>query len=109
MIKKTGNLKTLQKKASTLKRLRIVYQITFLTIFFYLLIRTGADVPVRFFFQIDPLVALSTILSSGTLYEELTVSFIILAGTLILGRFFAAGFVQWVLLISLPAFFPDGA
>jgi polyferredoxin len=81
-------MKTLQQKGKVLKRLRLVYQTVAIITFFYLLIRAGTEVPVKVFFNLDPLIALSTILSSGTLYKGLIYSIIILAGTVFLGRFF---------------------
>jgi len=85
----------------TLRRLRLASQIFFFALFFFLLVRTefpGAirsaslDVripwPVGWFLEADPLVALATALSTGTLYRGLlwAVPFLLLA--VLVGRAF---------------------
>lgn len=81
-------------------RLRRVSQICFFLLFLFLLVRTalrGAlssgseihlDAPVRLFFELDPLVALSNALTSHALYRGLLWSLLILVPTMFLGRFF---------------------
>jgi polyferredoxin len=86
---------------ATLRRLRLASQIAFFALFLFLLIRTefpGAirsaalDVripwPVGWFLEADPLVALATALSTGTLYRNLlwAIPFLLLA--LLAGRAF---------------------
>jgi polyferredoxin len=82
-------------------RLRRISQLVFFLLFLFLLLRTelrgslhanGSDMalayPVRLFFQIDPLVALSNALATHALYHGLLWSLLILIPTLFLGRFF---------------------
>jgi len=82
-------------------RLRCFSQIVFFLLFLFLLLRTefrgslvstGSDIrlpyPVRFFFQLDPLVALSNALASHALYRGLLWSLVVLIPTMFLGRFF---------------------
>ena len=86
---------------ATLRRLRLASQIVFFVLFVFLLVRTefpGAirsaalDVripcPVGWFLETDPLVALATALSTGTLYRNLlwAVPFLLLA--ILVGRAF---------------------
>ena len=85
---------------SRLPLLRRISQIFFLLLFFALLLFTslnlflaGANeihlrVPVRLFFEIDPLVALLNALAGHALYRGLVWSLLILLPTLFLGRFF---------------------
>jgi polyferredoxin len=86
---------------ATLKRLRRLSQIVFLLFFLLLLLRTefrgslraAADdirlpYPVRIFFELDPLVALTNALSTHALYRGLLWSLLIIIPTLFLGRFF---------------------
>ena len=72
----------------------------FFLLFLFLLLRTelrgslhaGSDMalayPVRLFFQIDPLVAISNALATHSLYHGLLWSLVVLIPTLFLGRFF---------------------
>jgi polyferredoxin len=82
-------------------RLRRISQVVFFLLFLFLLLRTelrgalhasGSDMalayPVRLFFQIDPLVALSNALATHSLYHGLLWSLVVLIPTLFLGRFF---------------------
>lgn len=82
-------------------RLRLISQIAFFSLFIVLLVRTefrgsltssGSDIrlpyPVSLFFQLDPLVALSSALASRALYKGLLWSLVILIPTLFFGRFF---------------------
>jgi len=85
---------------SRLPLLRRISQIVFLLLFLALLILTSlrptlgaiGDIhlraPVRLFFELDPLVALTNALASHALYRGLLWSLIILVPTLFLGRFF---------------------
>ncbi len=85
---------------SRLPLLRRISQIFFLLVFVALLIFTslrptpGASgdihlrAPVRMFFVLDPLVAISNALASHALYRGLLLSLVILVPTLFLGRFF---------------------
>jgi polyferredoxin len=82
-------------------RLRTVSQVLFLLFFLFLLLRTdfraapsssSGDLrltsPVSFFFQIDPLIAVSNALASRALYRGLLGSLFILIPTFFFGRFF---------------------
>lgn len=90
---------------TTLRRLRLWSQLGFFLLFVFLLVRTefpgsvrsvGADIrvpyPVAVFLETDPLVAMATALSTGTLYRNLlwAVPFVLLA--VIVGR----AFCGWV-------------
>jgi len=81
--------------------LRLFSQVVFFSVFLFLLLHTefrgslkaaGSDIrlpyPIRLFFQIDPLVALSNALSAHALYRGLLWSLAILVPTMFLGRFF---------------------
>jgi len=85
-------------KITTLRRFS---QIVFFVFFLFLLLHTefrgslraaGNDIrlpyPIRWFFEIDPLVAVSNALSSRALYRGLLWSLTILIPTMFLGRFF---------------------
>ena len=83
-------------------RLRRISQLVFFLLFLFLLLRTelprisarnwrakcALAYPVRLFFQIDPLVAISNALATHSLYHGLLWSLVILIPTLFLGRFF---------------------
>ena len=85
---------------SRLPLLRRISQIVFLLLFVGLLVFTSlrptpggtADIhlraPVRLFFELDPLVAISNALSGHALYRGLLWSLVILLPTIFLGRFF---------------------
>ena len=85
---------------SRLPQLRRVSQIFFLLLFLALLLLTtmrtasagSSDIhmrgPVRMFFVLDPLVAISNALATHSLYRGLIFSLIILLPTVVLGRFF---------------------
>ena len=81
--------------------LRRSSQIVFFLLFLFLLLHTefrgslqaaGNEIrlpyPIRWFFEIDPLVAVSNVLSSRALYRGLLWSLMILIPTMFLGRFF---------------------
>ncbi len=85
-------------KTTTLRRLT---QIVFFLVFLFLLLHTefrgtlqsaAADIrlpyPVRWFLQIDPVVAVANALSTHALYKGLLWSLVILIPTIFLGRFF---------------------
>ncbi len=81
-------------------KLRRTSQVLFFLLFAFLLFRTelkgalgaGGDIhlrsPVRLFFLLDPLVAISNALATGALYKGLLLSLVILIPTMFLGRFF---------------------
>jgi len=85
---------------SRLPALRRISQIFFLLAFLALLIFTSlrpasgatGDIhlraPVRLFFELDPLVAMSNAIAGHALYRGLLLSLIVLVPTLFLGRFF---------------------
>jgi len=87
-------------KKKIIVNLRRFSQVLFLFLFLFLLFKTEfrgtfeerADIrlpyPVKIFLEIDPLVGISTALSTLTLYKGLIFSVIILITTLIFGRFF---------------------
>jgi len=81
-------------EGSTLKKVRIVYQAFFLVLFFLLLGMTTQSLmggyPVSIFLEADPLVALGTMLSSGTLYLGLAWAAVIVGITLVFGRIFCS-------------------
>ncbi len=86
----------------SVRNLRRISQVVFFLLFFWLILKTNFDVdlspaagaeitlpyPVSIALQFDPLVALATLLSSGTLYKGLLWSLLILIPTIFLGRFF---------------------
>ena len=83
-----------------LRWMRRISQGFFLVLFFYLLLQTSIDAldspddvpemsaPVELFLELDPLVAVTTVLSTHSLYRNLFLAVIIIVGTLFLGRFF---------------------
>jgi hypothetical protein len=81
-------------KAKTVRNVRRCSQAIFLFLFFFLFIQTeskGADelgYPVKIFLDFDPLIALSTVLSSHTIATGFYLSFIVIALTVLLGRVF---------------------
>jgi len=86
----------------TVRNIRRVSQLTFFFIFFWLVLKTNFEVsfspdlidhivlpyPVSIALQFDPLVALTTLLASGTLFKGLLWSLVILIPTIFMGRFF---------------------
>jgi len=86
----------------TVRNLRRASQVLFFGIFLWLVLETTFDVdfspaevseirlphPVSIALEFDPLTALMTLLSSGTLYKGLLWSLVILIPTIFLGRFF---------------------
>lgn len=83
-----------------LRWMRRSSQAFFLALFFYLLLQTSIDTldspdevpeisaPVELFLELDPLVAVSTVITTHSLYRNLFLAVIIIVGTLFLGRFF---------------------
>ena len=86
----------------TARNLRRTSQVVFFFIFLWLVLKTTFDVdfspaevseiqlpyPVSVALEFDPLAALMTLLASGTLYQGLLWSLVILIPTIFLGRFF---------------------
>ena len=86
----------------TVRNLRRASQIVFFAIFFWLILKTNfqphfdssgtGDIhlpyPVSIALEFDPLAALGTLLSSGTVYKGLLWSLVILIPTIFIGRFF---------------------
>lgn len=102
-----------KKRIRTLRR---ISQASFFALFLFLLFRTDfpattdvevsepirLDYPVSIFLEMDPLVAISTAISTHTVYKNIIWALVIIAGTLVLGRFFCG----WVCpLGSLSHFF----
>ena len=83
-----------------LRWLRRASQGFFFVLFIALLLRTNIDTldspdaiphisaPVDLFLELDPLIAISTVLTTQSLYRDLFLAVIIIVGTLFLGRFF---------------------
>jgi polyferredoxin len=84
----------LAEDGRTLKRIRIAYQVFFLSLFFLLLGFTtqgllgGFDT--NLFLEASPLVAIATALSSGTLYMGLAWAGVVIGLTLLFGRLFCS-------------------
>lgn len=86
----------------TVRNLRRLSQLILFLLFFWLILKTNFDVnfageagseirlpyPVSIFLEFDPLTALTTLLSGGTIYKGLLWSLVILIPTIFLGRFF---------------------
>ena len=82
--------------------IRRLSQIFFLLLFFYLLFQTEyrggfskditspirIDSPIKFFFEIDPLTAIATVITTHSLYKTLFWALIIICGTILIGRLF---------------------
>ena len=89
-------------KKNLLVYLRRISQIFFILLFFYLLFQTEyrgeftkditnpirIDLPVKFFFEIDPLTAISTVISTHSLYKDLILAVVLISATILFGRFF---------------------
>jgi len=87
---------------TTVRNLRRLSQIIFFAVFFWLILKTNfspdfqttatTDImppyPAAVAFQIDPLTALGTFISSGTFYKGLLWSLVVLIPTIFIGRFF---------------------
>ncbi|MCP4567248.1 MAG: 4Fe-4S dicluster domain-containing protein [FCB group bacterium] len=85
----------------TVRNFRRIAQVLFFVIFFWLILKTNFNVdfagdsseirlpyPVSIALEFDPLTALGTLLSTGSIYKGLLWSFVILIPTIFLGRFF---------------------
>jgi polyferredoxin len=86
----------------TVRNLRRISQVLFFLIFFWLILKTNFEVdftpdsteeillpyPVSIALEFDPLVMISTLLATGTIYKGLLWAMIILIPTIFLGRFF---------------------
>jgi len=86
----------------TVRNLRRVSQVVFFLLFFWLILKTTFEVdfspsdsgaivlpyPVSIALEFDPLVALMTLLTTGSIYKGLLWSLVILIPTIFLGRFF---------------------
>jgi MauM/NapG family ferredoxin protein len=86
----------------TVRNLRRLSQLIFFLVFFWLILKTNFDInfnpsetsdirlpyPVSIALEFDPLTALGTLLSSGTIYKGLLWSLVILIPTIFIGRFF---------------------
>lgn len=91
-----------RKPRRWLRWLRRISQIVFLGLFLILLFQTEfrgtfaqgvtevirLDYPVSIFLEMDPLVAFSTAISTHALYGNVIWALVIIAGTLVIGRFF---------------------
>ncbi|MFQ6618351.1 MAG: 4Fe-4S binding protein, partial [Fidelibacterota bacterium] len=84
-----------------IQRVRLISQIVFLSLFIFLILKTEfrgsfkevtetlrISYPVKIFLELDPLVSITTAISTHSLYRGLIWSLIIIVGTIILGRFF---------------------
>jgi polyferredoxin len=82
-----------------LQLLRRISQILFLILFFTLFFKTeyrgeseaeliGTNAPVSIFLEMDPLVAITTALATFTLYDRVALALVLIAGAIIIGRFF---------------------
>lgn len=84
----------------SLRWTRRIFQAVFLLLFLFLLLQTTIDskssqdvlpkisAPVGFFLEIDPLVAIYTVITTHSLYRNLIWAVVIIAATLFIGRFF---------------------
>jgi polyferredoxin len=78
----------------TYQNIRRIYSVFFFILFVVLLLladfQSMKGYDVSLFHKIDPLVAISTFLTSWTVYKGLILSIIIIAGTAVFGRFFCS-------------------
>jgi polyferredoxin len=81
-------------KLFTLRNIRRTYSVFFFILFVILVgitdFRNMKGYEVSLFLELDPLTALSTFLTSWTLYKGMALSLIIIIGTLLFGRFFCS-------------------
>ena len=81
-------------KFLTLRNIRRIYAVFFLSLFVLLLwitnFRQIKGYDTRFFLEIDPLAAAASFLTSWTVYKGLILSLVIIIGTLFFGRFFCS-------------------
>ena len=91
--------KTKNRRGRVLQLLRRISQIVFLILFLTLFFKTEyrgtseaeiieTNAPVSIFLEIDPLVALTTALSTHTLYGRVVFALILIVGVIFVGRFF---------------------
>ncbi len=98
-----------RKRITRLRRARIISQTVFLVLFFFLLARTeyhGRDTigyPVKIFLELDPLIFLTTLLSSHAVTAGLFLSLIVVVVTLVIGRAFCGWFCPFGTLHDLVA------
>lgn len=82
------------KKYLTLQNIRRLYSVFFFLLFVILIgitdFRNMKGYEVSLFLELNPLVAVSTFLTSWTVYKGLALSLVIIVGTLIFGRFFCS-------------------
>ena len=94
-----SNEKPKTGRGRILQLLRRISQIVFLIIFLILFFKTeyrgeseseliGARAPVSIFLEMDPLVAVTTALSTFTLYDRVALALIVIVGVILIGRFF---------------------
>lgn len=82
------------RKIMTLRNIRRIYAVFFLLLFILLLWLTsfkrmkGYETPL--FLELDPLTAISSFLTSWTVFKGLVLSLFIIIGTVLLGRFFCS-------------------
>jgi polyferredoxin len=78
----------------SLRNIRRLYAAFFLILFVLLLWVTGfrrmKGYETPLFLELDPLIAIASFLTSGTVYKGLVLSLIVIAGTLFFGRFFCS-------------------
>lgn len=78
----------------TLQNIRRVYAVFFFSLFLLLIsitdFRNMKGYEISLFLEINPLISITTFLTSWTVYKGLVLSLMILVGTLILGRFFCS-------------------
>ncbi|MBR9976694.1 MAG: 4Fe-4S binding protein [Bacteroidetes bacterium] len=91
---------TSENRFRYLRNARRVSQGLFFLLFMVLLLQTNIDAldspdelpqisaPVDFFLEINPLIAVTTVLSTHTLYRNLILAVVLIVATLFLGRFF---------------------
>lgn len=84
----------MSKRYLTLQNIRRIYSVFFFLLFLVLVRITDFQnirgYEVSLFLELDPLVSLTTFLSSWVVYKGLALSLIILIGSLIFGRFFCS-------------------
>ncbi len=84
----------MRKSSLTLQNMRRIYSVFFFSLFLLLVgitdFRDMKGYEVSLFLEVDPLISVATFLTSWTVYAGLALSVIIIAGTLIFGRFFCS-------------------
>ena len=78
----------------TLQNLRRIYSVFFFALFVALVVvtdfRNMKGYEVSLFLEVNPFVSLASFLTSWTVYKGLALSLVIIAGTLVFGRFFCS-------------------